>query len=335
MKNIGKEKIHPSVLEQIKNGNHYMADCHFFPKKLGGGRYVEDMCNNHFQRTVNRMKRIHQVDDISPKKYNSIKDSLVDSMEEISSLEKDSMGDLHSFAKDIICNMFNIPQGTIEFHFVDENTIPSFGDDLLQSFKNQYQDEYDANDEYEQIERANKSIDRKRFQHALINGGANECMWAYKPLESYLEDIHYKLPNLYDKFNAFNDFNIWVTPDEFLSNEETPNGFNIYSNEDNDSYDVAINGTNLPMKLFSMGKAVLSILMKEKYNNPYIDYQTPWNMRIGYPTWKQFKKHARSRKDFPYMIDASAALCDEDYCGTMREMLAGTKKAQQMFENLY
>lgn len=334
-----KERINEQIEQSIKNGNHYLADCHFFPRKLGGGKYLEDLCNNHFQRTVNKMKRVHQLDDISPKEYNRLKNEISSLVDEINSLESKFKGDIHSLGRDIIGNLFSIPENDIRFHFKDENNFDRVeGNDLLASFKNDNDfDGYDSTTDYNEIETANRKIDSNRFKYSLICGGANDSMWSYKPFENAVEDINYKLPTLYDKFNAFNDFNVWVTPDEIFDEElgVDDDGFKIYNSyTDDNGYDIVINASNLPTMLHQMSKAIFSIFFKEKYNNKYLDYNNIWNVRLGYPIWKQMKKHITKKSQLPYIVSNIGGMDYKNFGDTMREMMAGTKKANQIFESL-
>lgn len=331
---IHKEAIEPSLRSSIVNRDHYNAKNSLYPETIGRGNYLQEITDANFNGVLNRMKRSHDVSDINPNKYFEIKKSVGNLLLDIAKYEEPKKAQLNSLAETIIRDYFSVPNN-IQFEFdttEDDLTSPT-GQNVIESFKDGYEDF--KFEDYSGVEQANQKVDRARMNYCLICGGSNQAMKQYKSYEDALDSIDYRLGNMYNKYNAFNDFNIWVTPDELLMKDMDKAGtFKIHSSGGED-YNIAIEASNFLSTLYEMSKAVLSILFQEKYNNPHVDYENPWNTRVGAMAWQKLIGCATKKSSFPYVVDAMNQLEDKDYSYVMKEVLAGTNHSKQIFQELY
>jgi len=313
-----KEKIASSIITALINRSYYNSN---------------EMSSSLFNGILSKMKRIHGVSDITPKKYFEIKRNVGELLNEIRELEKPYISELNELAEVIIRNYYNVPKSIkFDFNSEDNDYLNSKGINIIDEYKDKYEDL--KFDDYTGINAANSKIDRDRMNYSLICGGANQGMGLYKKYADVLDGFDYRFYELYDKFTAFNNFNLWVTPDDILhSNTDDIGGVKIFDN--NGEYKISVESPNFLTKLYEMSKAVLSILFQEKYNNPYVDYDNPWNTRLGSLAWQKFIGCANKKKHFPYVVDAMNKLDDDDYIYTMKEVLAGTTHSKKIFEELY
>jgi predicted small metal-binding protein len=326
-----KEKIEPTLYSSLENKSHYNANNSVYPEMVGRGNYLAKISNDNFVNTLSKMKRVHGIDDINPQQYFEIKKNVSKLLKEIISIESQNMDALAELAESIIREQYDVPS-EIKFSINGEEVDEFDGTNILETFKETYPDF--QFDDYTGIQGVNQTIDRQRMNYCLICGGAHNAMNMYKIREDELDSIDYRLYNLYDKFNAFNNFNLWVTPDEILSKQVDDQGnFTIY--DDGGGYIILVNAQSFLSMLYEMSKAILSILFQEKYNNPHVDYDNPWNTRIGAMAWNKFRVCANKNKNFPYVVDAINQLDDDDYTYVIREVLSETNHSKKIFEELY
>lgn len=328
-----KEKIAPSISDAIINRKHYNANNIIYPDTVGRGNFLLDESLKNFKGVLNRIKRVYNITSIEPKKYFEIKNSIGGLLKEIAYYEKPIISKLDSLADYIIRDYYNLPNDiTFEFKDSSEDFLDDYNDNIIDGYKEDFEEL--KFDDYSSIDTHNKNIDRYRINFSLICGASNHTMGLYTQYGDLLDDIDYRLQNMYDKFSVFNEFNIWVTPDEILtSNIDSIGGFKIYDN--NKGYRIAIESSNFISKLYEMSKAVLSILFQEKYNIPYIDYDSPWNTRIGVILWRKFIKCANQKQHLPYVIDAMNQFSDNDYSYIMKEIMSDTNHSHKIFKELY
>jgi hypothetical protein len=327
---VHKEKIEPNILNAITNKSHYLADNSAYPQMIGRGNFLLDSSNKHFNKCLGKIKRSHNATDITPEKYFELKKTIGTVLYNITKIEEEHKTELNQLAETIIRNYFNVPND-IQFELSDDGFNVELGDEVLKGLETpQQQVQFD---DHSYIENANNQIDRSRTNYALICGGSNQAMELFKSYENALDSIDYRLFDLYQKFISFNHFNLWVTPDEVLSDEvQNNNDFKIY--QKGDGYVIAIEPNNFLMTLYEMSKAVLSILFQEKYDNSYVDYENLWNTRIGTILWQDFIENIKQRKHFPYIVDSMNQLNDSDYLYVMKEVFAKTNHAKEMFADL-
>lgn len=326
-----KEVIEPSLNNALLNRTHYNAKSSIYPELIGKGNYLADISQKHFISKVNKLKRLFDTEDINPKEYFKIKRDISNLMKKTHDIESEFLDELADLAEKIIRETFDIPSD-IKFSINGDEVEDFDGENILEKFKDTYNDF--SFDDYSGIKSANSVVDRQRMNYCLICGGANKSMELYKSYEDELDEIDYRLHGLYDKFNTFNNFNIWVTPDEMLkeSYEEVAK-FKIL--DDGDDYLISIEAPSFLSILYEMSKSVLSILFQEKYNNPHVDYDNPWNTRIGSIMWHKFRRCAKDNKNFPYVIDSINKLEDDDYSYVFKEILAETNHSKKIFKELY
>lgn len=326
-----KEKIDPNLYSSLENRSHYNANSSIYPNMVGRGNYLKKISDDNFYGSLNKMKRIHGVDDINPQKYFELKKNISKLLKDIETIESGKMKQLSDLAESIVRAEYDVPNN-IKFS-INEGELDEFdGTNVLENFEKSFKNF--SFDDYTGIQSANQTIDRQRMNYCLICGGANNSMNLYKSREDELDNIDYRLYNLYDKFNTFNGFNLWVTPDEVLSKNASVEGdFKIY--DDGNGYIISINAKGFLPMLYEMSKSILSILFQEKYNNPHIDYNSPWNTRIGSMVWKKFRNCANNNKNFPYVVDSINQLNDDDYTYVMQEVLSETNHSKKIFKELY
>lgn len=280
---------------------------------------------------INRLKRTYGLDDVNPQQYFQLKAGINDIWGQVNTLEKPHQEKLFSLAEKIIREMFNVPD-SLQLQINPDEFGMVGGTNVLDEYKQSFNEYYF--EDYSGMQQANESIDRSRMNYCMVCGGAGDAMKAYRNWENELDTIDYRLHGMYDKINSFNDFNLWVSPDDVLvENIDDSSSFKVmdYGN----GYTIIIDAPNFLSALYESAKAVLSILFQEKYNNPHVDYDSPWNNRIGSMLWPKFSQHASKNKNFPYVIDAVHDLDDEDYAYVMREVFAGTNHSKKIFEELH
>lgn len=322
-----KETIEPKLFNDLNNKAHYNSKNFTYPDTVGRGNYLLDIAQRNFKNILNKTKVAFNVNDINPQKFFSLQGEVKSIINKISNIEKNYSEQLNTLAENIVREEFNVPN-SIVFTVNGEEVDGIDGDNVLDNFcEEQMQIKFDS---YNNIENQNLTIDRKRMNYCLTCGCAHNTMKLYKSKEEELFDIDYRLIRFYDLYLKFNDFCLWVIPDEILSNIDEQGGFNIY--ESGEQYIISIESSNFLSTLYEMTKAIMSILFQVKYNNPHVDYNSPWNIRLGAILWDKFKKCVPYESKISNIIDTINDLDNTEYGRIFKEVFSETEQAKEIFK---
>lgn len=321
------EKINDDIIAQIENKNHYLGNNPILPTLEGGISFLTIETQKCFEKVVNKMKRVFNIEEIDPTTFYKLKSEMLDVMDQIHQIESENSEYIKALTEFILKKVFQ----TEDFVDFEIKLATTLNDDLLQEGLNFKMNLVDKPESYSQIKEVNNQLYRDQLLQSLVCGGANCSMNLFKLADEELDSLDYRLYNLYEKYVTFNEFYMWVTPDQYLKISETGDLMQVIYQEDKSIID--INAENLPAALYQGSKALLKLLWREGVNRAYVSLNDPWNARVGILMWNKFVDHVRGdnlSKVFKALVD----LPNEDFQMVMNELLADTMYASKIFTEL-
>lgn len=322
------EQINKEIMDLINSGEHYLADSIFLPELIGK-KYLKSEFENEFTASVIQVQRAFNVNDINQYVYEKIKNETNQILIDLEKIEFKHKSYLENLVVKIIKNKFDI-YDEIEFNVNFNSDIIQFDDgtsgeekgiDLEGTFKS-----------YDEINSKRDELYKKQFIYALNTGISSEFMKNVYMFENMLDKLDANLFNYYYKLLTFSDFNIWVTPDDILTKENTDGESFGIERDINGNLTINVNSNNFIFALADTCKAVLMLLSKEKSDNKNIDYGNIWNLRVGKVLYNDFEKHI-NRSEMCYILKDYYDIPIEHFDKLTKEVLSKTELAETVFKN--
>lgn len=324
---LERETINPDIFTQIKNRNHYLGGNVIYPILQGGEGYLETECKTLFPQIVNKFKRAFKSNDIDPTLFFNIKNKMGQILSEIVEIEQDNKEYLEALSAFILQKTF-----TTENYVKFEIQIGNADNILNEALNFNYQSNSKPKN-YKELQNKNLSIYRQQLTYSIICGGANSAMKLFKLAEDELDSLDHRLYSLYEQYVAFNDFYLWVTPDNQLPQDSDVDDLNLKFNDD--FLHVNVTASNFLTALYHGSKTLLSYLFKFEDSNQNIDHSNPWNTRVGMIIWNSLMQYIPDGNKLSIVLDQISQLSDVDFQLVFQELLSQTEYAQVIFKELH
>lgn len=252
-KNILNENVGKLVMSMD------LGDCaNFTPKLLNGSNYIDYRRESILSRITSKLKRTFGVLEVE-ENLGKIHKLVSKIHRELPKIEEKYKDELDQLLKRIILSNFTLP---------NEDKL-SYNDTGIFEYESLLGGT--SNFDYANIDEYNKhlsSINNRKINYAIICAASKKIMEQYRQYDAILDELDPNLMACYDKICAYNDFMLWHNENQ--QDISSARGFDILDN--NGSYHYSIEGGNFLMKLHNTCKAILSVLLNEKYDNQYINY---------------------------------------------------------------
>lgn len=316
-----KEKINPTIQDQINRKQHYLANNSVIPTLLNK-EFIQHFTEKQFLTSVLFLKRTFNLTDVNPNVYKSLIDQYKSVIEEIEQHERTLLPQLEKLAVNVVKDYFDLTDDFLfEIKIQDNNSTDLYGDPTNQD------DEDFAN--YLEILKKTKQIDRNRFNYAFIIGAANECTNNIYNYIYEVDNLNPKLSDAYRKYIALNNYNVWVTPDNILEKKYNNKKY-FYILDVGYGTQIEIYAPNFIIALNQAFLAIFAVLTNTEFNSQEVSYSSPWNIRLGMIFWSLFKKNFRDTKNLKFFLKEVAKLSDDHYYFFFREVLASTKLSKDI-----
>ena len=307
--------------------------------------YLEKIINKRFAEVTDELKKIGEINDVPDNDIHTVLNKLILKCQE---LEKPYRSELEKLCYNYLVDMFDIPDDTvtIDFRLVDEVEIdtnvikldPVYGDD----------DEIEY-DDLIQAETVRDEIYKRRMLDVLSMGAGMQVSSSIKSYLSDIYDIEPKLPDLYRKILALNNYLLLTRKNLDMTEENHMQMGTVEIILGNEKEKVRINaqGEIFPvllsecvrgfMELFAShglpkDKSVLDVVISK---SDYLKAE-PWDMRIGPSLWTIISE-SFGEIDFttiPFLYKRIACLSCKNFNKLMQEVLAKTRTGKRLMGKL-
>jgi hypothetical protein len=201
-------------------------------------------------------------------------------------------------------------------------------------------------DDHNEMEFANDSVYKRRFQNALNQGASKKVNHMYHLADKELTDMNPKLLNNYKKMMSAADYTYFLFPD--LKSAANGGSCEVdFSKNDDEKPVIKAKAMVFPVLIHELYKGCMEILSahglptKENIAEYVInksDYlqAEPWDMRIGPGLWGRFCNMIPA-EDFNLKHHVYADLSTlepKEYYSVMKEIMGGTKKGKTIIEEM-
>lgn len=268
-----KEQIHPSILTKIDNKQHYLASSEMIPQGLMGD-FLGNESKNIFTQCALKLKRHYSKDDITKSNYKEIKRTYFQLLKKTTTIEQQHKKQLETIVADIVKEVFNAHDYFYEINLEEQDFLDSAIEDEKRDFK-----------DYNEIEQYREKNNREQFLYALAKGAANNFTKLFVTKENEIDMLDHRLVDCYHKILAFNDFNIWVTPDDIFDEKYVfKKYFSVYSQQEYNGASSKTLYVYAPSFLVALNQAFLGVVsdyLGISASMSSIVKDCAWNERIG------------------------------------------------------
>lgn len=329
------ERMHPDLENDLLENKTSLGDHPCFPVS-DEKNFVTKVVGERFKEVVNEVKKAFNIDEIDNTKIIQEMYPLVVSTMD---LEKSHIKKLEELAVNMIKEEFGIDD---EVEIVVELTqnIPNANPNIIPS------DTIVEFDDHNEMEFANDSVYKRRFQNALNQGASKKVNHMYHLADKELTDMNPKLLNNYKKMMSAADYTYFLFPD--LKSAANGGSCEVeFPKNDGEKPVLKAKAMVFPVLIHELYKGCMEILSahglptKENIAEYVInksDYlqAEPWDMRIGPGLWGRFCNLIPA-EDFNlkhHVYADISALEPKEYYSTMKEIMAGTKKGKTIIEEM-
>jgi hypothetical protein len=334
-----KERIHPTLVDQLRKRDTSLGDHPIFPEG-DESNFEERLMAERFLDLLKNYKRQFDVDEIDEMDVivNTNKHLL-----ECLKLEKGNEQALIDIAINLVRKEFDIDEQDVIFEAeITRNIDPSV------LIKNMVPTEVEGIEfeNHDEIQRANKEVYKRRFVNAMIQGSSKKCSHMFHLVEDEVSNISPRLNTNYSKLMAGADYMYMMMDDE---GPVTAGGLvevDFPKNEGEPSV-IRAKAFCFPVLIHELVKGVMELLAshglpEDKNLTEFIvskaDFTAaePWDMRLGPSIWEKFTDCIDADDfDIKHHIFAElVALPVDDFNRTMREVMAGTKEGKRIVKQL-
>ena len=307
--------------------------------------YLEKIMNKRFAEVTDELKKIGEINDVPDNDIPTVLNKLILKCQE---LEKPYRSELEKLCYNYLVDMFDIPDDTvtIDFRLVDEVEIDTNVIKLDPVYGEDDEIEYD---DLIQAETVRDEIYKRRMLDVLSMGAGMQVSSNIKSYLSDIYDIEPKLPDLYRKILALNNYLLLTRENLDMTEENHMQMGTVEIILGNEKEKVRINaqGEIFPvllsecvrgfMELFAShglpkDKSVLDMVLAK---SDYLKAE-PWDMRIGPSLWTILSE-SFGEIDFttiPFLYKRIACLSCKNFNKLMQEVLAKTRTGKRLMGKL-
>lgn len=201
------ERMNPDLERKLSSGEHPFGRSGLLPSTGENANYSEKLASKRFKEIVNKVKRYHGVQNISP----SAMRDMYQLMNEIGQIETRHKDALEKLAISIVSEEFEIPEEMLEVELTPPGSKLSIESD-----------DEEEDDEQEQpnipnrpksatrIEELEIEVDKRNIINAMIQGAAKKGHYIFHMVADELDGIDPRLMGLYGKLMSLADFQYWI-----------------------------------------------------------------------------------------------------------------------------
>lgn len=304
--------------------------------------YLEKVLKKRFQETVDELKKIGEINDVAETDIPAVLNKLILKCQEI---EKPNKQELEKLCYNYIVDLFDIPEDMIivDFQLVDKVDTNKFSINV-----DSLSDEDNDTIEYEdlkQVESAYEEINKRRMLNVLSMGAGMQVSSNIKSYLNDIYDINPKLPDLYRKIIALNNYLLFTKEDIGITDDNTMQlgTVQVTLGGNDELVKIDVEGEIFPVLLCECVRGLMELfashgLPKDKNILDIVllkaDYlkAEPWDMRIGPLLWTIFTQSFED-VDFttiPYLYKKIATLPCKKFNFFMKEVLSKTRTGKRL-----
>lgn len=307
--------------------------------------YVEKLVEKRFKETVDELKKIGEINDVSDTKIENVLSKLISKCQEI---ERPNRGELEKIAANYLIELFGIPNESVQMELslvdfvnLDGTSIkldPADGDGFIE-----YEDIADA-------ESIKDEVYKRRLIDAISMGAGMKISSNIKDYMNKIYEINPSLLDLYRKIIALNDYLLFTREDLGITdeNKQQIGTVEVVLGHDDELPKIAAQGAIFPVLLSESVRGLMELFASHGLPKDLTTAQTviskadylkaePWDMRIGPALWEiitdSFGNQVKTDL-IPYLYKRIAQLPIKKFNFFMREVLAKTRKGKRMMARL-
>jgi hypothetical protein len=362
------ERMHPGLEGKLRSGEHIFGKSKSIPVGSESQNYSEKLAGQRFKEIVNKVKRYHGIQNISP----NMMREMFQIMGQVSQIESRHKEALEQLAIDIVSEEFDIPDQMLEATLSPPGTDLGFNDS-----EEEEEDEQDYGSDFEtpkqpksaqRMEELEMEVDKRRVINALMQGAAKKGHYIFHMVADELDSIDPRLMGLYGKLMSLADFQYWVIPDTTMTGqaggvekiewrkaekpedsdeEEEMEKINV---EEGDEIPVVVaKAWIFPLLVHELIKGALELAAIE-WAEGHLDFDeqkeviqradTPegeiWGMRLGPGMWEKFLDCLGNENyDIKqWLFRELTKLPAQQFHEFMREILSGSQKCKEVIQTL-
>ena len=294
---------------------------------------------SRFNETKKRLEKIGEIEECD-----DIENAMTNLIEKCKKLEEPIKENLEKIAYNFIVKLFNIPEEGINFSV-------ELKDDLSDITLGARMQSEDSKIEFETSghkKGLNDDIRKRRVINALMTGASLRIAMEIRRYIADIYDLEPRLPDLYRKILALNDYLLFTNSNEIKENETKHLGMSkIVMGDEQTKTDVTVAAVIFPILIYEEVRAFLELcaahgLPKTKEEANYVlkkaDYlqAEPWDMRLGPAMWDYVKTAFGNIDDvlLPYVFMEICKLNSQRFNTFMQETFAETKKSKKIAQNI-
>lgn len=284
---------------------------------------------------------------VGDKDYDTMKQELGQILGECKKLESKNREALEELCANIINDLFQIPEDTIEIESRIVDKIDTSSERLIPEKTTDF-----SFDNIEDMNNLTDEIYKRRLLNALVAGAA---MYYTNNIGSYVKqlfEIDSDLPSLYKKALDYNNVLMFYEKDTFNDNHSTNGGKVDVTISSNDTYPmIKAEGLLFPILVEETIKGILELAIshglpksseKAKYVIGKSDFKLAelWDMRLGYSLWKLIAEEVEEcgfdmmEFGINFFLMELAEMDCKTFNASLQEIFAKTKKGKQIISEM-
>jgi hypothetical protein len=360
------ERMNPDIEGKLKSGEHIFGKSKSMPVGSDLQNYSEKMASKRFKEIINKVKRYHGIQNISP----MMMQQMFQIMSEVSQIETRHKDALEQLAIDIVSEEFDIPDQMLEATLSPPGTDLGFGDD-----EEEEEDDYDSDfnvpkspKSAQRMEELEMEVDKRRVINALMQGASKKGHYIFHMVADELDSIDPRLMGLYGKLMSLADFQYWIIPDSAMGGQaggvekiewrkaEAPEDEDeeeemekVDIEEDDEIPVVVAKAWIFPLLVHELIKGTLE-LSAINWADGHLDFEEQaevikkadtvegeiWGMRLGPGMWEKFLDCVGSDNyDMKqWLFQELTKLPAKQFHEFMKEILSGSQKCKEVIQTL-
>ncbi len=364
------ERMNPDLEGKLRSGEHVFGKSKSIPIGSESQNYSEKLASKRFKDIINKVKRYHGIDRISP----MMMQQMFQIMNEVSQIETRHKDALEQLAVDIVSEEFDIPDQMLEATLSPPGSDLGFeGDD--DEDEEDYDSDFDtpkAPKSAQRMEELEMEVDKRRVINALMQGASKKGHYIFHMVADELDSIDPRLMGLYGKLMSLADFQYWIIPDSAMGGpsggqaggvekiewrkaeapedkdeEEEMEKVNI--EEDDEIPVVVAKAWIFPLLVHELIKGTLE-LAAINWADGHLDFEEQaevinkadtvegeiWGMRLGPGMWEKFLDCVGSDNyDMKqWLFQELTKLPAKQFHEFMKEILSGSQKCKEVIQTL-
>ena len=342
--NILLNKVPEDITNAILQGKTSLKNNPAIPNVFENS-YLEIIIKKRFKETIDELKKIGEINDVPETDIPTVLNKLILKCQE---LEKPYRSELEKLCYNYVIGLFDVPDDTItvNFRLVDEVDLNKSSIKLDPIHDDSDEIEYE---DIKQFSTISDEVYKRRMLNVLSMGAGLQVSSNIKSYLSDIYDINPKLPDLYRKIIALNNY-LLLTKETLGMNEENKmqiGTVEITLGNEDDKVKIEAQGEIFPvllsecirgfMELFAShglpkDREILDIVLAK---SDYLKAE-PWDMRIGPSLWTIMSENFEGIdfKTVPYLFKKISCLSCKNFNKFMQEVLAKTKTGKRLMGKL-